>query len=252
MRLHVAVHPSLLATGTQPPAPPTRPQACVVIDVMRASTTIITFLERGASRIYIASSIEAARAGGAAIHGAALAGEQDGVAPPGFDYGNSPVEVSRAEVEGRAVIFATTNGTVAIHAVQGLGPVLIGALRNAGAVADEAAAAARDDACDLTIVCAGREGAFGIDDVYCAGAIATRILRSGGFEPTDGAEAAVRLYRSEPDALALFRTAAAGRNVIRIGLGPDVDYCAQTDVSTIVPRLGRELRMLDDGRVADR
>jgi len=248
VRLHVAFHPSLLATGTQPPVPPTRPQVCVAVDVMRASTTIIAFLERGASRIYIASGVEAARAGAAMIDGAVLAGEQDAVAPPGFDYGNSPVEVSRVELEGRAVIFATTNGTAAIRAVQALGPVLIGALRNAGAVADEAAAASRDEACDLTIVCAGREGSYGIDDAYCAGALTDRILARSSFDLTDGAEAALRLYRSEPDARALFARSAAGRNIIRLGLGPDVDYCAESDASTVVPRLGRELRMLDDRR----
>lgn len=248
MRLHVAFHPSLLATGTQPPVPPTRPQVCVVVDVMRASTTLITFLERGASRIYIASSIEAARAGAAALNGAVMAGEQDGVAPPGFGYGNSPVEASNAEVEGRAVVFVTTNGTVAIHAVQALGPVLIGALRNAGAVAAEAAATSRDEARDLTIVCAGREGSFGIDDAYCAGELTDRVLAREAFDLTDGAEAALRLYRSEPDARAIFTRAAAGRNIIRLGLGQDIDYCAERDASTVVPRLGRELRMLDDGR----
>jgi 2-phosphosulfolactate phosphatase len=248
VRLHVAFHPSLMAAGTQPPVPPTRPQVCVVVDVMRASTTLITFLERGASRIYVASSVEAARAHAAALNGAVLAGEQDGVAPPGFDYGNSPVEVSRAEIEGRAVIFVTTNGTVAIRAVQALGPVLVGALRNAAAVADEATAVSRDEASDLTIVCAGREGAYGIDDAYCAGALTDRVLRREAFDLTDGAEAALRLYRSEPDAHALFTRAAAGRNIIRLGLGPDVAYCAQSDASTVVPRLGRELRMLDNGR----
>lgn len=247
MRLHVAFHPSLLATGSQPPVSATRPQVCVVVDVMRASTTIIAFLERGASPIYVASGIEAARVGAAAIPGAVLAGELDGIAPPGFDYGNSPVEVSTAEIEGRAVIFATTNGTVAIRAVEGLGPVLIGALRNAGAVADEAAASSRDEACDLTIICAGREGSFGIDDAYCAGALADRLLARVSFDLTDGAEAALRLYRSEPDAPALFMRSAAGRNITRLGLAPDIDYCAESDASTIVPRLGRELRMLDDG-----
>lgn len=248
MRLHVAFHPSLLATGAQPPVPVTRPQVCLVADVIRASTTLVTLVERGAARIYIARSVEAARASAVARDGAVMAGEQDGLAPPGFDYGNSPVEAARATVSGRPVVFVTTNGTAAIRAVEALGPVLVGALRNATAAAREAVASSQERSCDLTIVCAGREGAFGIDDAYCAGALVERILRDGTFEPTDGAEAALRLYRTEPDARAVFTRAAAGQNVIRLGLQHDVEYCAETDVSTAVPRLGRELRMLDDGR----
>lgn len=245
MRLHVAFHPTLLATGAQPPVPPERPQACVVGDVLRASTTLVTFVERGAARIYIASSVQAARTGAAGVHGAVMAGELDGVAPPGFHYGNSPVEASRAEIAGRPVVFVTTNGTVAIEAVHALGPVLVGALRNASAVVEEAVGAARERGCDLTIVCAGREGAFGLDDAYCAGVLAERIMRLEAVALTDAAAAALRLCRSAPDALDLFRRTAAGQNVIRLGLGPDVDYCAEVDVSRAVPRLGRELWMLD-------
>lgn len=248
VRLHVAFHPTLLATGSQPAVSPTRPQVCVVVDVIRASTTLVTFVERGAARIYIAPSIAAAREGAGRVRGAVIAGEQDAVAPPGFHYGNSPVEASRAEVEGRPVIFATTNGTAAIRAVHMLGPVLIGALRNARAVAAEAVQAAVEDACDLTVVCAGREGAFGLDDAYCAGALVDRIGGLARVELTDAAEAALRLYRSAPDALALFRQTAAGQNVIRRGLEADVEYCARSDVSAAVPRLGRELELLDDGR----
>jgi 2-phosphosulfolactate phosphatase len=248
MRLHVAFHPTLLATGSQPAVPAARPQVCVVVDVIRASTTLVTFVERGASRIYIASGIEAARAGAAMVKGALMAGELDAVAPPGFDYGNSPVEASRAEVEGRPVIFATTNGTAAIRAVRALGPVLVGALRNARAAAAEATAAALERGCDLTIVCAGREGSFGLDDAYCAGVLVERILRLATPHLTDAAEAARRLERSAPDALELFTRTAAGQNVIRLGLGPDVDFCAQVDVSQAVPRLGRELEMLDERR----
>jgi 2-phosphosulfolactate phosphatase len=248
MRLHVAFHPTLLATGSQPAVSPTRPQVCVVVDVIRASTTLVTLVERGASRIYIASGIAAARAGAGRVTGAVMAGEQDAVAPPGFDYVNSPVEASRARVEGRPVIFATTNGTAANQAVHRLGPVLIGALRNARAVAAEAVAAAGESGCDLTIVCAGREGSFGLDDAYCAGALVERILPIVKAELTDAADGALRLRRSAADALELFRQTAAGQNVIRRGLGPDVDFCAEVDVSPAVPRLGRELEMLDDGR----
>lgn len=245
MRLHVAFHPSLLATGAVMPVPVDRPQVCVVVDVLRASTSLVTLVERGAGPIYIAPSVEAVRGSVHRRRGALTAGEEEGVAPPGFDFGNSPVELSRAPVEGRAVVFVTTNGTAAIRAVQRLGPVLIGALRNGKAAAEEAWEAARVGT-DVTIVCAGREGGFGIDDAYCAGYLASRLLEHGAFDLTDGASAALQLHTAEPDALVLFTRSAAGQNVIRLGLGQDVAYCAARDMSTAVPRLGRELRILDE------
>lgn len=263
MRLHVAFHPSLLATGAlweslptggaPAPVPVDRPQVCVVVDVLRASTSLVTLVERGAAPIYIASSVEAAqqagRGGGALAGGlndALMAGELEGLAPPGFDFGNSPVEFAAAEVRGRPVVFVTTNGTGAIRAVAHLGPVLIGAMRNGTAAAAETWERARSGAFDVTIMCAGREGGFGIDDAYCAGYLATRLLEHGSFDLTDGAAAALQLYRIEPDTLALFSRAASGQNVIRLGLGADVVYCAERDRSSAVPRLGREISILPE------
>jgi len=252
MRLHVAFHPSLLATGALDAVPPARPQACVIIDVLRASTSLITLVERGADAVYIAPSVEHARAAAPALHRAVLAGEEEGLAPPGFEYGNSPVELSAADVRGRPVVFVTTNGTTAIRAVAHLGPVLIGAMRNGEAAAARAWDTAQRSESDVTIVCAGREGGFGLDDAHCAGYLASRLLEHGGLDLTDGAAAAIALFRAEPDTLAVFTRAAAGQNVIRLGLGADVAYCAQRDCSTAVPMLGRELKMLEETAPARR
>lgn len=256
VRLHVAFHPSLLATGAlwespgpgMPPAPipVKRPQVCVVVDVLRASTSLVTLVERGAGTIYIASTVASARESPYSRDGAVMAGEEEGLAPRGFDYGNSPVELSQAVVRGRPVVFVTTNGTAAIRAVQTLGPVLVGAMRNGMAVTAEAAKDARQVEADVTIVCAGREGGFGIDDAYCAGYLTSRLLDHARFDLTDGAAAALMLFRSEPDALGVFTRAAAGQNVMRLGLGADIAYCAERDTSDAVPRLGRELRILDE------
>lgn len=236
MKLHVAFLPSLVLPGSH---------VCVVVDVIRASTSLITLAERGADRILIAAHPDAARGYAASHTGVVLAGEEFGLAPRGFDYGNSPVELARADVAGKTVAFVTTNGTTAIHAVESLGPVLIGALRNAAAVSGEAAGIARDRDAGITIVCAGREGAFGIDDAYTAGCLIELIEQETDGEMTDAAMAALRLYRSERDTESLFRLSAAGRNVISLGLSDDVTYCAQRDESKTVPTLGRELRLLD-------
>lgn len=254
MRLHVAFHPTLLATGAlwessapgraPTPVPADRPQVCIVVDVMRASTSLVTLVERGAGPIYIASSVASARGSSYSRDGAVMAGEEEGLAPKGFDYGNSPVELSRSDVRGRPVVFVTTNGTAAIRAVERLGPVLVGAMRNGGAVTAEASKAARDGGADMTIVCAGREGGFGLDDAHCAGYLAACLLDDTQYDLTDGAAAALKLFRGEPDTLGVFTRAAAGQNVIRLGLGADVAYCAERDTSQAVPRLGRELRIV--------
>jgi len=235
VRLHVAFLPHLVWPGRQ---------VSIVIDVIRASTSLITLVDRGASRILIASDVPTARALAAQYDGAVLAGEEEGVAPPGFEYGNSPVELSRATVTDRPVLFVTTNGTAAIRAAEEYGPVLVGALRNSAAVTSEAREMVAEEQSDLTIVCAGREGAFGIDDAYTAGCLASRLM-DHRWTLTDSTEAALRLFRSEPDPLALFRVSAAGQNVIRLGLAPDVEYCAEIDRSRSVPRLGRELAIVE-------
>lgn len=243
MQLHVAFLPSLTAPGRSAWG---RGQICLVVDVIRASSSLVTIVERGAARILIAGTVASARQAAAAGNDAVLAGEEEGLAPPGFHYGNSPVELARAPLHGRPVVFVTTNGTAAIRAVKEADAVLVAAMRNGAAACREAwqEAAARGD--DLTVVCAGREGGFSIDDAYCAGYLVDSLLRHGSLELTDGSNAALRLYRSEPDTLAIFSQSAAGRNVIRLGLTGDVAFCAQRNVSDAVPRLDRELDLVED------
>jgi 2-phosphosulfolactate phosphatase len=250
MRLDVAFVPTLRTPSHDPASsaqhrhPARNRPLCIVVDVIRASTSLVTLVERGASRVFIAGDIDSARAA-APRTGAVLAGELEGLAPPGFTYGNSPVELSRASVDGQPVVFVTTNGTAAIRAVTDAPTVLIGALRNGAAVCREAWQEATAHGHDITIVCAGRERAFAIDDAYCAGFLIERFLESGSGDLTDAAMAAVALFRSEPDAQVVFTRSAAGRNVIRLGLAADLTYCAQRDASSVVPRLGRELFLLE-------
>src|SRR2546426_2744157 len=99
---------------------------------------------------------------------------------------------------------------------------------------------------DLAVVCAGREGGFAIDDAYCAGYLVDTLLQYGSPELTDASIAALRLYRSEPDTLAVFSQSAAGRNVVRLRLADDVAFCAQRDVSDLVPAFGKELYLLEE------
>lgn len=120
-------------TGEQVIGPET---VAIVVDVIRATTTLAVMCDRGCARVLVAGDISAARACAAqhAAGGYLLAGEVGGVRPPGFDFGNSPVELSAADLAGRTLVFSTTNGTRAIRACAGARAILAGSLRNADAV----------------------------------------------------------------------------------------------------------------------
>lgn len=227
---------------------PSRGRALIVVDVLRATTALLVLIERGCAEVVVAPSVAAARRFGRSHPAALTAGEEGGRAPEGFDFGNSPVAFARADVAGRQVVLATTNGTRALHAARDGALVLAGCLRNRAAVAREAADAAADRGADLTVMCAGREGRFSLDDAYTAGGIVEAILTDAAprreVVSTDAALAAQALYRAHPDAGAVFRITQGGQNVIRIGLEEDVRYCAERDRSTVVPRVGDRVRLL--------
>lgn len=224
-----------------------RQRVLIVVDVLRATTSLVVLIERGCAEVIVAPTIEAARRFARAHPAVLTAGEEGGRAPQGFDFGNSPVAFSRADVAGRQIVLATTNGTRAMHVARDVAVTLVGCLRNRSAVAREAADAAADGY-DLTVVCAGREGRFSLDDAYTAGAIVDAILSEPTpgreFHPTDAARAAQALYRALPEAETVFRTTRAGQNVIRIGLEEDLRFCAARDRSAVVPRVGDRVRLL--------
>jgi len=226
-----------------------RGRAAAVIDVIRATTSLLTMVERGCDEIVIAPTVDAARRYRAAHADMLLAGERGGRAPEGFDYGNSPAAFARADFAGRRVVFATTNGTRALHIARDAPVVLIASLRNRTAAARVLVEEATRDALDLMVICSGRERRFGLDDAYTAGAIVEAILAGPAgrdVAPTDAALAARVLFRAHPDPEALFRTTWAGRNVVEIGLEEDLRVCAAQDCSVTVPRLGDRVRLLEE------
>lgn len=241
MELHVAFLPEEAGTAAR--------RIVVVIDVLRATTSVLALLEGGCAEVLIAPTVEAARRYRAAHPHALAAGEQGGLAPEGFDFGNSPAAFANAELTGKRVVLATTNGTRAIHAVGGASAIFLACLRNRSAAANEAARAAAQSDLDVTVVCSGREGRFSLDDAFTAGAIVDEALANtpaaGRLLLTDAAQAARTLFRAFPDAEAMFRTTRAGRRLIEIGLPEDLPYCAAQDRSRLVPRVGNRVRLLE-------
>jgi 2-phosphosulfolactate phosphatase len=217
MRVHVAFTP----------AETVRAPVAVVVDVLRATSTIVQALASGYRRVLCCAEIDEARELRELLGEGVLAGERLAQAIPGFDLGNSPAEF--VEPRGETVILTTTNGTRAIvAAAAGAETVLVGSLLNLAAVAD----AARDAGADVEVVCAGVDGRFTLDDAYCAGRIAGVL----GGERSDAAEAAVRLAGSFANAEEGLR---AAENPRQEALGDDLAWCARESVLAVVPRLAR-------------
>ncbi len=237
MKLDVAFLPRLL--------PHPEANVCVMIDVLRASTSAVTLLAGGAGEIAVAESPAAARRMARREPGRyVLAGEENGLAPRGFDYGNSPSEFAALDVKRWRIILSTTNGTRALQRLAMSPLVLVGAITNAAAVTRTLLGEAGARRLDAALVCAGlsRGKRLSLEDVVAAGALADRALEEdAGLELTDGALIARRLYRAcRGDALAAFRQSEHGRVLIALGFAHDLEFCARADRFDVIPRLRRD------------
>jgi len=153
--------------------------ACAVIDVIRATSTIVTALANGASGVRPVASVSDAFVLKAQDPGALLAGERGGQALPGFDLGNSPEAFTAERVSGRQIILTTTNGTQALAACAGARAVMTVGFLNLDAVA----ARLKELGPPWIIVCAGYEGDFGFDDAVVAGALAGALEQDHAMVP---------------------------------------------------------------------
>jgi len=229
MRVHVALTPAdfagLLLDG----------RAALVVDVLRATTTVVAACAAGCARIVPVSDRDSALTTAARYPAGEvlLAGERGGRTIVGFHLGNSPLEYVAERVAGRTVVFTTTNGTDAMLHAGRATVAATAALVNAGA----AARWAIDQERDLTVLCAGERRAFSLEDAVCAGIVVERILAEhGSVDLTDAALAALRLgehYRDRLERLAL--ESEWGRNLARQGRGADLEACLRLAASPIVP-----------------
>ncbi len=232
------------------------PAVFVVVDEIRASTTITTLLDLGCSDIYIEGAVKAARRLGRAT-GSILVGERHLRRPPGFDFANSPTALARAGVQGRSAVLSTTNGTAILKMLRRAEDVLVGCLRNAGACGEAALRIAETRGVGVRIVCAGLQRRFVLEDAVAAGVIVARVVaaaeaRGLDVSLSDAASAAVRLYASYPDTLAALLDSDGGRTLRQIGEDEDLPFCAEVDMTDTVPILrdGRPMRIerLEDPR----
>ena len=204
----------------------------IVIDVIRATSTICQALASGYSRVLCASEIEEARELRGELGDGVLGGERNNVVIDGFDLGNSPREY--LEPRADTLILTTTNGTRAIvTAAARCDRVFVASLLNLSRVVD----AARESGEDVVVVCAGVQGALALDDSYVAG----RIVQLLDGVRTDAAEAAVRLAESWSGVDEAFRSSRSGRNLLENAphLEGDLAFCARESVLDVLPRFIR-------------
>jgi 2-phosphosulfolactate phosphatase len=209
----------------------------VVIDALRATTTVVTALANGAKAIIpAASSEEAVRlASNLEKDGVLLAGERKCLKIEGFALGNSPREMTATVVSAKTIVLTTTNGTAALLAAQGGEPVLVGAPVNFKALADRGRAVLAERG-ELVIICAGRERQFAIEDAYTAGRLIKAVKRGiRKVALNDAARAAVALtgeFAGWSEALA---GSEAARQLGEVDLAADVDFACHADRFTVVP-----------------
>jgi len=207
----------------------------IVIDVIRATTTIATVLGRGARRVLVAPDIAEARAAAEKIPDSLLCGERNVRPVAGFDYGNSPSQFARLDLAGKTLILTTTNGTRAFYACPEEATRLAGSLYNAQAVTAYALQVAREHGGNIQLVCSGELGYFALDDAVCAGRLVLELQRQQPNIPMlESADAALTLYRAYEPPTILDRCNSA-RSVIEAGLSADTDFCMQISQSDIVP-----------------
>jgi 2-phosphosulfolactate phosphatase len=210
MRIHVAFTPDEVA-----PAP-----IGVVVDVLRATSTIAQALASGVQRVLCCAELEDARRLRSELPDAVVGGERQAVRIEGFDVGASPREFLEPPAE--TLILSTTNGTRAIlETARRCDEVFLGSLLNLRAVADVVTE-------DAVIVCAGFQGTFALDDAYCAG----RIVQLVDTERSDAALAADLLAQAFPTALDGLNARTYGPP----GLEADIAFCARVNVIDVVPR----------------
>jgi len=220
---------------------------CVVVDVLRATSTIITALASGAIEVHPCRTIDEAKASVAKLPRSSylLGGEEMGDSIPGFDLGNSPFEYMAAEVvKGRVIYSYTTNGTGAIRkAFERSGnPAYIGALLNVSAVSSalvKTVSAGRFEG--LTILCAGRQGKPSEEDNFCAGLLIdalVRGLRVCGIVPelSDTASTVARdAVSNRGHSLEVLRSSEHGQYLESLGFEDDLVFASRIDLYDVVP-----------------
>jgi 2-phosphosulfolactate phosphatase len=206
----------------------------VIIDVLRASTTICTALRNGAREVIPTPDIENATKISANLSGGSrlLGGERQGKKIDGFDLGNSPLEYTPEKVGGKTIVFSTTNGAGAIYKCRYASMAIVGSFVNISAIVQTII----DIGGTWTILCSGRQGAFSVEDATCAGAIISKVNAIVKVETDDAGLTAVILYNKfKKSILGMMKQSEHGKYLASISFEEDLKFCAETDSVPVIP-----------------
>ena len=223
MRIDVALNPAEIALLPKRDLSRT---TCVVFDVLRATSSMITALAHGVREIHPVRTIEEARELKADLPRAVLGGERDGEMIDGFDVGNSPLEYR--DLAGLTIITTTTNGTGALRACEGAETVLVGAIVNLAELANELSWREPEE---VLLVCAGTFEEFALEDACAAGLLIAALPEA---QLSDAAHAALAVAKQFPNPLDALRAARNGRALEKKGRGKEVEWCAQASRFNVV------------------
>lgn len=238
MELSLYTHPSAFSE-TQ-----AKGKIVVVVDVLRASSTIVQACENGVDRIIPLASVEDATKLVSTLDRkkTLLGGEREGMQIDGFDLGNSPLEYASKTVKGKTLIFSTSNGTVAITRSASAKEIVLGCFLNLSAVVTHVISSR---AKKVAVLCAGDLGRLSLEDFVCGGYLVDGIV-SGTRATTalnDGAVAARTLANALDDVGEVVRNSSHGRRLAELGFGSDLEFCSRIDKYGAVP-------IVVDGRIS--
>jgi 2-phosphosulfolactate phosphatase len=212
-------------------------KTAVIIDVLRASTTIIAAFQNGAKEIVPVATVEfAVKVSGGMFGGQTLlGGERNTIKVEGFALGNSPLEYTSEIVSGKTIILYTSNGSKAIVKAKFSENLFVSSYSNLSAVADQIIKLGKD----FEILCAGKANSFSMEDTICAGRLIKEIItKNGNIEITDTAKAAMSLDNSSgSDILKMLKECEHGKLLIENGFEEDLKYAATVDTSRVIPYL---------------
>jgi 2-phosphosulfolactate phosphatase len=210
-------------------------KTAVIVDILRATSTIVTAMAAGVTAVFPVATLEECRALGQQ-HGCLTAAERDGVQAEGFDLGNSPFGFldGKLAVQGRALSISTTNGTIALQRSRAAAAIVIGAFLNLSAVADFA----RREGRDVLIVCAGWKGQFCLEDTVFAGALADALQADFDIRSSDAALAGLHLWQqAQPDLAGYLLQSSHVRRLNSLEASEDFEFCLQIDkYPDVLPR----------------
>jgi len=206
----------------------------VVIDIFRATSTIVTALANGAKSVIPVSSIDEARR--LKANGFLIAGEKNGIPIDGFNFGNSPLDFINVEkIKNKDIVITTTNGTQAIQVAKNKGQIIIGSFLNLNAVADYVLQQNKD----LVLLCAGWKNKFNLEDFVFAGSLTHYLYSTKKYElDSDSALLGYLTFdRSRRKLKEFLNMASHKKRLENLNLEADIDFCLTINKYPIVPKL---------------